>query len=88
MGLFFKLKFMENKILKPGDTVLLIKTRPAPWNDQGLMDRYLGRKVMIKNVYDGGGFNIFQDEEDNYFNWNFQQTDIVKEHVYEPLIFN
>lgn len=45
----FKYKGVTYKV---GDKVLLVNKRPNKWNDDGLMDKYLGRVVTISNIID------------------------------------
>lgn len=56
---------------KVGDKVKLVSERPLYWNWEGLMDKYLGAVVEIKEI-NGGSFHI---KDDSY--WVFDLNDIV-----------
>lgn len=55
----FKYKGVTYKV---GDKVLLVNKRPNKWNDDGLMDKYLGRVVTISNIVD-----ILYPNRETYF---------------------
>ena len=78
----FKYKGVTYKV---GDKVLLVNKRPNSWNDDGKMDKYLGKVVTIsdidadffKDIY----FKITENnpEKDGWNKkWNFYPEDIVK----------
>lgn len=59
---------------KAGDKVILKNKRGWHWNGQGLMDRYMGQTVTIKNVFDQTAFVIEEDAS-----WTFMFDDIDAE---------
>lgn len=78
----FKYKGVTYKV---GDKVLLVNERPNKWNDDGKMDKYLGKVVTISDIY----INLFRNicfeivennpkEDDWRWKWEFYQNDIVK----------
>jgi hypothetical protein len=68
--------------VKKGDKVRLVSTRPAYWNAEGKMDKYLGQIVTVKNTYS----TCFEIEEDsNQWKWGFSNDDVVEViKKYEP----
>lgn len=78
----FKYKGVTYKV---GDKVLLVNKRPNKWNDDGLMDKYLGKVVTISdikaNFFGDICFEIAENNpgEDGWNKkWVFYQKDIVK----------
>ena len=65
---------------RAGDKVTLKNRRGCHWNVLGLMDKYMGQTVTIKNVFDQIAFEIEEDditfeiEEDD--SWTFMFDDI------------
>lgn len=78
----FKYKGVTYKV---GDKVLLVNKRTNKWNDDGLMDKYLGKVVTISdikaNFFGDICFEIAENNpgEDGWNKkWVFYQKDIVK----------
>lgn len=78
----FKYKGVTYKV---GDKVLLVNKRPDKWNDEGKMDKYLGKVVTISNIRLNYVGNIFFEitennpEKDGWDKkWVFYPKDIVK----------
>lgn len=63
---------------KVGDRVLLVNKRPWGWNDEGQMDKYLGKVVTISKILNDKNFEIEEDDGKNVFNWIFGFEEIVK----------
>lgn len=70
---------------KVGDKVLLVNKRTDKWNEDGLMDKYLGKVVTISDIgfrYPGGiTFGIVENnpKKDGWgCKWEFFTKDIVK----------
>lgn len=70
---------------KVGDKVLLVNKRTDKWNEDGLMDKYLGKVVTISDIgfrYPGGiTFRIVENnpKKDGWgCKWEFFTKDIVK----------
>lgn len=78
----FKYKGVTYKV---GDKVLLVNKRPHKWNDDGKMDKYLGKVVTISDIQvDFFGNMCFEITENNPTKdgwdkkWDFYSNDIVK----------
>lgn len=78
----FKYKGVTYKV---GDKVLLVNKRPHKWNDDGKMDKYLGKVVTISDIQvDFFGNMCFEITENNPTKdgwdkkWFFCPNDIVK----------
>lgn len=78
----FKYKGVTYKV---GDKVLLANKRPDKWNDEGKMDKYLGKVVTISNIRLNYVGNIFFEITENNpkkdgwdKKWVFYPNDIVK----------
>ena len=78
----FKYKGVTYKV---GDKVLLVNKRTNKWNDDGLMDKYLGKVVTISDIkaifFGDICFEIAENNpgEDGWNKkWVFYQKDIVK----------
>lgn len=66
----------EGVIYKVGDKVLLTNKKPKFWNEDGLMDKYLGKVVTISEIYSGGTFEIKEDT--TMWKWTFRFNEIIK----------
>ena len=62
--------------LKIGDEITFPKIRPFHWNKKGLMDKYLGKTFIVRNVYDKPE-NIQRIWFDGSDNWEFFNTDLL-----------
>ncbi len=78
----FKYKGVKYKV---GDKVLLVNKRRCTWNDDGLMDEYLGKVVTISNINITYTKDIFFEIAENNpkkddwdYKWHFYPEDIVK----------
>jgi len=58
--------------------------RPAKWNSEGSMDRYIGRIVTIRAKKGFGAFYIEQDPGDDYA-WTFTTGDFENTFLDEEL---
>lgn len=67
---------MKNKF-KVGDKVLLKNRRGQFWNNEGKMDKYMGKVVTISTI-DKTNFEIEEDDHENWFKWRFRFNDIEK----------
>ena len=66
----------EGVIYKVGDKVLLTNKKPKFWNEDGLMDVYLGKIVTISKIYSVGIFEIKEDT--TMWKWSFRFNEIVR----------
>lgn len=66
--------------LQIGDKVKLTDKRPFRWNQEGMMDMYLGRVVTIKAKYleEEKLFIVERDYGDDYGGWIFSVDDIIE----------
>lgn len=66
--------------LKVGDKVKLKNRRGSYWNQEGEMDKYMGKVVTISNIYsftERQVFTIKEDDGNNWFKkWYFFSEDI------------
>ena len=64
--------------LKIGDKVKLKNRRGKGWNNEGAMDKYIGKIVTISNTWSTASEVYFEIEEDhgNRFKWLFNLNDI------------
>lgn len=67
---------MKKNNYKVGDKVLLVSKRPWAWNQDGAMDKYLGKVVTIKRFIFNDGFEIKEDY--TLGKWSFKFDDIVR----------
>lgn len=67
---------MKKNNYKVGDKVLLVSKRPWAWNQDGAMDKYLGKVVTIERFIFNNGFEIKEDYTP--YKWSFKFDDIVR----------
>lgn len=70
---------MEFKDLKPGDKIVIVENRTWGMNDMGLMDKWLGQTVTVKEIGNGTsvtGLSIVEDQQDRggrAYGWSWQK---------------
>ena len=59
-----------------GDKVIVAK-KGGTWNIEGMMDKWLGKVMTIREVWGQGGYQMVEDENENNGGWIWNEEDLT-----------